>query len=199
VTVAVSLLIVTLVAVDLARESVLLAGFISGAPAAELAFVNEFRPTLRAEVSDNWPKLMCHLDDLQQEALVRLIELRQSGEPLSPPLAALAKRLIDTLARKLTRERRRSSAEAPEVPVAPMQEVVFETRRLLRLACSLPEDQASVLMKHAAYAAGEGPALDVALGVTEKVARERLRRAQAAVARLALGEESEGADGADAA
>src|ERR1700722_8688297 len=78
-------------------QAELIAGFLSRKPMAEAAFVTEFKRFLRVEVGSNFPSLWPQLSDLQQSALLRLCEMRESPErvgEIRPTLDALAKSLV---------------------------------------------------------------------------------------------------------
>jgi hypothetical protein len=172
-----------------------IAGFLSRSPAAEAAFIAILRPILRAEVRLHWTGLWRHIDDFEQDALAKLCALRETAEGrerIRAPLALLAKYLIEGPARKLMRAPKWVPLDKKwDLPGPSNQEAASEISRLSVIASGLPESMAKTLLCHAAHVMGEGPPLHVALGVSEEAARFRLTRAQAAVHRLANGEEIE--------
>jgi hypothetical protein len=177
------------------REAALIAGFLSRDRTAEFAFINAFRPILRAEVRLHWTGLWRHIDDFEQEALLELCRLRDTEEgrrKIQRPLKELAKALIEGPARKLRRAPKMVQIPKDWNPGGPSnQEAMYEVSRLSEIASALPESMATTLLCHAAYVMDQGPPLHVALGVSEEAARLRLFRAQAAVTRIADGEEIE--------
>jgi hypothetical protein len=180
------------------RLAELIAGFLSRNPVAEAAFIIVLRPILRAEVRLHWTGLWRHIDDFEQEALAKLCELRETAEgreKIAEPLEVLAKYLIEGPARKLMRAPKWVPLDKKwDRPGPSNQEATFEISRLSGLASGLPESMTNTLLCHAAHVMGEGPPLHIALDVSVEAARFRLSRAQAAVHRLANGEEIEVAD-----
>jgi DNA-directed RNA polymerase specialized sigma24 family protein len=177
---------------DLGADAALIARFVAREPAGEAAFANALQPLLLQEIKDEWPKLWSHAADITQAVFLRLLERRALREPIDPPLSAIAKQGVNTAARKVRREKKALPLRDQEAQVTGAQETSAQLREFLELAERLPEEQARVLIAHALHVADRGPALHVALGVTEPVARQRLVRAQAALMRLAAGEVADG-------
>ncbi len=180
------------------REQELIDGFLSRVPAAETAFVVYFQKLLRMEVRSNHPKLVRHLADLEQSALVKVCELRDDPkmlERICPPLSELAKFAADAPARKEARVKRWPTLN-PKNPthdgtVVSNQERAVELSEILDIAESLPRGMAKTMLAHEAAVTGDGPTVAEALGVSPDNARRRVGRALAAVVRIADGQDVE--------
>jgi DNA-directed RNA polymerase specialized sigma24 family protein len=176
------------------EESELIAGWLSREEAGERRFVDVFRPFLRAEVRVHWPRSWKRVDDLEQDALVKLVEWRDTAagrEKIRPPLAPLAKELVERPARILRREKKHLPLENQIVPVVSNQEQSALLGEMLELASNLPRGGARTLLAHAEYVAGEGPEVAEALGLDATSAHKRLVRAQAALIRKIQGDEED--------
>ncbi len=177
------------------QEAELLERFLAREPMAELTLVSVMRPLFRLEVRRHWQGQLAHMHDLRQGALLALWERRDSEEgrrSIRPPLAPLAKALIEHLARKLHRSPKIFQLREQEEPATPSsQEPMFELKRLLAISAALPRKMSETMAAHAAHMLGEGPPLHEALGIDRETARKRLTRAQAAVHRIAEGEKDE--------
>ena len=179
----------------LEEESELVAAWLSREEAGERRFVEVFRPFLRAEVLRHWPRSWKRVDDLEQDALVKLIELRDSAEgclKIRAPLAELAKMLVERPARILRREKKHLSlGKKQTVPVVSNQEQSALLGEMLEIASNLPRGGARTLLAQAEHVAGEGPELPEALGMDAASAHKRLVRAQAALIRKIQGDEED--------
>ncbi len=176
------------------EESELVAAWLSREEAGERRFVDVIRPFLRVEVLTHWPRSWKRMDDLEQEAMVKLVEWRdteEGREKIRPPLAALAKVLIERPARILRREKKHLSLKKELVPVASNQEQSALLGEVLEIASNLPRGGARTLLAQAKHVAGEGPELPEALGLDAASAHMRLVRAQAALIRKIEGNEED--------
>ncbi len=140
------------------------------------------------------PERCADVDDVEQSALLRICELRETKagqKQLQPPLWALAKLAFDAPAAMLTRAKKWLPLKDWDRAVPPNQDAAFELGRLLKIAVSLPRGMAATMLCQASFVTGEGPALHEALGTDERSARRRLARAQDAVIEIAEGGEAE--------
>jgi hypothetical protein len=173
-------------------EGDLVAGFLSRKPAAEATFVGELKQRLRAEICGNFPSLWPELRDLEQSALLRLCQMRENpreaGE-IRPPLAALAKFLVDAPARLLLRRKKPLALQSWDGAQASSQEAAADLAQLLQIAAGLPRGMAKTVLAHAAHELGEGPPVEEVLGLDRRTAQRRLWHAQAVVLRIACGEQ----------
>ena len=180
---------------NLERQRELIAGFLSRKPAAETSFVMELQKWVRVEIRSNFPKQWRELADLEQSALLRVCEMRddpQRVDLIQAPFSELAKYLVDAPARKARNVKRWSPLKSWQEPLkAPNQEAALQLKELAEIAESLPRGMAKTMLAQEALAAGDGPPLAEALGTDPRSARRRLARAQAAVLRIALGEDVE--------
>jgi len=180
------------------REQELIDGFLSRRAEAEKVFVAYFQKLLRMEIGSNHPKLLHSLADLEQEALVRVCELRDNPKKvwrICTPLSELAKFAADAPARRLARVKRWPSLDPRnkkhDRPVVSNQLAALELKEMIEIAESLPRGMARTMLAHEAHEAGEGPPLAEALGVSSDNARRRLARAQRAAIDIAAGEDVE--------
>jgi hypothetical protein len=176
------------------EESELVAAWLSREEAGERRFVDVFRLFLRGEVLHRWPRSWKRVDDLEQDALVKLVEWRDTEEGRAktrPPLAPLAKVLVERPARILRREKKDQSLKKQDVPVDSHQEQAVLLGEMLEIASNLPRGGARTLLAQAEHVAGEGPELPEALGIDAASAHMRLVRAQAAVIRKIQGDEED--------
>jgi hypothetical protein len=183
-----------LVAATHAQELELIAGFLSRKPAAETSFFDEFRPHVHRWVSGHFPDRWQEYADLEQSAMLRVCELRETKEGrtrLTPPFSELAQFAAEAPARKLAREKKSVPLQDWDASQPPNQETAFEFRRLLAIAVTLPRGMAATMLAQAGFVTGEGPALHEALGIDERSARRRLARAQDAVIEIAEGGKAE--------
>jgi hypothetical protein len=174
------------------EESELVAAWLSREEAGERRFVDVFRLFLRGEVLHRWPRSWKRVDDLEQDALVKLVEWRDTEEGRAktrPPLAPLAKVLVERPARILRREKKHLSLKKQYVPVVSNQEQSALFGEMLEIASNLPRGGARTLLAQAEHVAGEGPELSEALGIDATSAHMRLVRAQAALIRKIQGDE----------
>ena len=161
------------------REQELIDGFLSRVPAAETAFVVYFQKLLRMEVRSNHPKLVRHLADLEQSALVKVCELRDDPkmlERICPPLSELAKFAADAPARKEARVKRWPTLN-PKNPthdgtVVSNQERAVELQRDPDTPSSLPRGMAKTMLAHEAAVTGDGPTVAEALWGQRRTTRE---------------------------
>ncbi len=176
------------------EEIELIAAWLSRDEAGERRFVDVFRLFLRGEVLHRWPRSWKRVDDLEQDALVKLLEWRDTEEGRAktrPPLAPLAKVLVERPARTLRREKKDLPLEDQDVPAASNQEQAVLLGQMLEVASNLPRGGARTLLAQAAHVAGEGPELSEALGIDAASAHMRLVRAQAALWRKMNGDEED--------
>jgi len=177
------------------RQQELIDGFLSRDPVAEARFVEELQKFLRIEVRSNYPAQWSELSDLQQSALLKVCEMRENpraAELITPPFQDLAKRLAELPARKEKRVKHWPSLKpSQEPPVASNQEEAVTLKEMAEIAASLPRGMAKTMLAQEAFVAGDGPALEEALGTDKRSARRRLARAQEAVILIATGEDVE--------
>jgi hypothetical protein len=176
------------------EQDALLDDWLSRDAVRERRFVEVFRPFLRAEVRIRWPGSWRHVDSLEQDALVRLIELRETPEgreKIRLPLAELAKMLIERPARAKRREPKHQRLEDWDLPVDSTQEQAVLLGEALETASNLPRGGARTLLAHVEEELGEGPELSEALEVDRESAHKRLVRAQAALWRKMFGDEED--------
>jgi hypothetical protein len=176
------------------EELALIAGFLSRKPLAEVSFFDAVRPLIQRLVRRHFPERWQDVDDVEQSALLRVCELRETEagrKQLLPPLWALAELAVEPPARMLSRTKKLLPLKDWDRAVPPNQETAFEFRRLLAIAVSLPRGMASTMLAQAGFVTGEGPALHEALGIDERSARRRLARAQDAVIEIAEGGKAE--------
>jgi hypothetical protein len=177
------------------RDQELINGFLSRERAAETRFVVELQRCLRAEVATYSPNLWPELDDLEQSALLKACEMREDpalAEMIKPPIPAFARRLMMGPASKEKRVRHWPRIKESQEPlVAPNQEAAVTVREMSEIAASLPRGMARTMLAQEAQVSGDGPPLEEALRTDKRSARRRLGRAQAAVIRIALGEDVE--------
>jgi len=180
---------------NLEHEQELIDGFLARKPALETALVVELQKLLRAEIRRFYPRLWWKLEDLQQDALLRLCEMRADEEEwvlIRPPLVALARLLVTAPASREKRVKHWPRLKRWQEPaVAPDQEETLVRKELWRVAFSLPPRMVRTLLAQEAHLKGDGPPLAVALETDAHTARLRLARAQAAVIRIAEGENVE--------
>jgi hypothetical protein len=176
------------------EELELIAGFLSRKPLAEVSFFDAVRPLIRSQARRHFPERWQDVDDVEQNALLRVCEMRETKagqKQLCPPLWALAKRAVDAPAAMLARTKKWLPLKDWERAVPPNQETAFELKRLLKIAVSLPRGMASTMLFQAGFVAGDGPPLHEALEIDERSASRRLARAQDAVIEIAEGGEAE--------
>jgi hypothetical protein len=177
------------------RDQELIDGFLSRKPAAETEFVIELERCLQAEIRTYSPNLWPELSDLVQSALLKVCKLREkpaTAQKIQPPIPALARWLMMEPASKEKRVKHWPRLKKSQEPaVGANQESAVTLKEMLEIAVSLPRGMAKTMLAYEAHLAGEGPALPEALGAETRTARRRLVRAQAAVIRIALGEDVE--------
>ena len=176
------------------EELALIAGFLSRKPLAEVSFFDAVRPVIRRLVRRHFPERCQDVDDVEQSALLRVCELRETEagkKRLEPPIWALAEFAVEPPARMLSRTKKLLPLKDWDRAVPPNQEAAFELKRLLAISVSLPRGMASTILAQAGFVTGDGPALHEALGIDERSARRRLARAQDAVIEMAEGGEME--------
>jgi hypothetical protein len=176
------------------EELELIAGFLSRKPLAEVSFLDAVRPLIRGQARRHFPERWQEVDDVEQSALLRVCELRETEagrKHLCPWLRELAKLAVDAPVAVLFRAKKTLPLKDWDRAVPPNQEAAFELKRLLKIAVSLPRGMAATMLAQAGFVTGEGPALHEALDVDERSARRRLARAQDAVIEIAEGGEVE--------
>jgi hypothetical protein len=185
-------------------EEGLIAGFLSGKPAAEAAFIAMYQGKIRAEVYSNCPSLVPYMRDIQQSATLRLCEMRASPsgvKRICPPVSEVVKFTVAAPARVLKRMLKRTKETEPlkdDDAIGPSNtEASVELKRLLEIALTLPGSLRKTLLARMAHEMGDGPPLPEALGIDRRSADKRLARARAAVLRIARGEGAEGIAEAD--
>jgi len=145
-------------------------------------------------VRRHFPERWQDVDDVEQSALLRVCELRETEagkKRLRPPIWELAEFAVEPPARMLSRTKKTLPLKDWDRGVPPNQEAAFELKRLLAISVSLPRGMASTMLAQAGFVTGEGPALHEALDIDERSARRRLARAQDAVIEIAEGGEVE--------
>jgi len=171
------------------QEAELIAGFVSRR--SENPFLLTLSPFLRQEIRRNFPSLWEWAPDLLQSAFLRLCELREDpreAKRIQPPLAELARYLLNAPARVLLRTKKITGQSLPlsdwDGARPPDQQASTRLQELMRLTSRLPAKLATVLHLHAAHELGEGPPLAEALGITRGSARRKLLEAQDALLTL---------------
>jgi hypothetical protein len=176
---------------DMQTEEALIAGFLSGKPAAEAEFAGEIQRLVRVDVRNNHPSLLPQLPDLEQTAVWRVFKMRRDGhiERICPPLIKLIKFLNDAPARVLKRIRMKEQPLGNWDQMGPSnQEESIRLKELSQITASLPESLKVTILAREAEVKGDGPALHEALGIDRRSADKRLARARKAVLRIARGE-----------
>jgi hypothetical protein len=180
------------------QEGELIAGFLSGKPLLEQAFLDALRPHLRRQLRGRTPDRWPDVEDVEQSAILRLCQMRRSEEGrkrLCPLLSELAAFIMKApVARFFERARKTLPLKDWDRAQPPNQEAAYELKRLMAISVSLPRSLAATIMCQVGLVMGDGPALHEALGIDERSARRRLARAQDAVLAMAEGEEVEVSD-----
>ncbi len=157
--------------------------------------VIELQAQIRARVTRFNPLRWPQLDEIEQDSMVRLCEMRKDPKQallIQPPLADLAAFLMAAPAKAAARVKQWPRLRRLEEPaVMPEQEAAVTLDELLEIATSLPRGMARTILAQEAYVAGDGPPLEEALGIERPNALRRLARAQEAVMAIANGENVE--------
>ena len=159
------------------REEDLIAGFLSGKPQAEAEFVKVFTGYARAEVGSNFPSQWVHVQDLVQSAFLKVCKMRKHEPEKISPSDVGTREVRGRGAGLMALKRAKKMEPMPkrwDQPAPSNQEAVFEAKRLLEIATSLPEQMAKTILAHLAYQMGDGPPLHEALGVDRRVSDKRL-------------------------
>jgi hypothetical protein len=142
-------------------------------------------------VRQHWPRLLPAYEDIEARAMVRLVRLRNRGDlEKFESLEGLARQLVDAEAVQEQRtegqmiDLRDLLLRRPVPPQSgPERQVIARELlgKVLELIGKLPVQHALVMQALVAETTGEGPPMERVLGVTRKVAKDRLRRARVAL------------------